>query len=113
LSTWRSATSSGSPKRQRPDHFPAFARFSAWRRYHVRRDISSWSQGFLASMVRARSSIRGRPVRRFTMRLFARLGVEQYRWSPVGSFITFIVIPQVSRVPRKATCQPQGRRGRK
>ena len=36
-------------------------RFSAWRRYHVRRDISSLSQGFLASMVRARSSIRGRP----------------------------------------------------
>jgi hypothetical protein len=36
-------------------------RFSAWRRYQVRRDISSLSQGFLASMVRARSSIRGRP----------------------------------------------------
>jgi hypothetical protein len=37
------------------------ARFSAWRRYQVRRDIPSLSQGFLASMVRARSSIRGRP----------------------------------------------------
>jgi hypothetical protein len=34
---------------------------SAWRRYHVRRDISSLSQGFRASMVLARSSIRGRP----------------------------------------------------
>jgi hypothetical protein len=42
------------------DH-PLPARFSAWRRYHVRRDISSLSQGFLASMVLARSSIRGRP----------------------------------------------------
>jgi hypothetical protein len=31
----------------------------AWRRYQVRRDISSLSQGFLASLVRARSSIRG------------------------------------------------------
>jgi hypothetical protein len=39
-------------------------RRSASRRYHVRRDISSFSQGFLASMVRARSSIRGRPVLR-------------------------------------------------
>jgi hypothetical protein len=39
-------------------------RFSAWRRYQVRRDISSLSQGFLASMVRWRSSIRGRPVLR-------------------------------------------------
>ena len=39
-------------------------RCSAWRRYHVRRDISSLSQGFLASMVLARSSIRGRPVLR-------------------------------------------------
>jgi hypothetical protein len=38
-------------------------RCSAWRRYHVRRDISSLSQGFLASLVRRRSSIRGRPVR--------------------------------------------------
>ena len=36
-------------------------RFSAWRRYQVRRDISSFSQGFLASIVLARSSIRGRP----------------------------------------------------
>jgi hypothetical protein len=36
-------------------------RCSAWRRYQVRRDISSLSQGFLASMVLARSSIRGRP----------------------------------------------------
>jgi hypothetical protein len=36
-------------------------RCSAWRRYHVRRDISSLSQGFRASMVRARSSMRGRP----------------------------------------------------
>ena len=36
-------------------------RCSAWRRYHVRRDISSLSQGFLASMVRARSSMRGPP----------------------------------------------------
>src|SRR5580704_17575702 len=41
-------------------------RFSAWRRYQVRRDMPSLSQGFLASMVLARSSIRGRPVlRRF------------------------------------------------
>ena len=31
-------------------------RFSAWRRYHVRRDISSLSQGFLALIVLARSS---------------------------------------------------------
>ena len=38
-------------------------RFSAWRRYQVRRDISSFSQGFLASMVLARSSMRGRPLR--------------------------------------------------
>ena len=36
-------------------------RFSAWRRYHVRRDISSFNQGRLASLVRWRSSIRGRP----------------------------------------------------
>ena len=42
------------------DHSRPF-RFSAWRRYQVRRDISSLSQGFLASMVRARSSMRGRP----------------------------------------------------
>ena len=27
------------------------ARFSAWRRYHVRRDIWSLSQGFLASRI--------------------------------------------------------------
>ena len=39
-------------------------RFSAWRRYHVRRDMPSFSQGFLASIVLARSSIRGRPVLR-------------------------------------------------
>jgi hypothetical protein len=42
------------------DHSRPF-RFSAWRRYQVRRDISSLSQGFLASIVLARSSIRGRP----------------------------------------------------
>jgi DNA invertase Pin-like site-specific DNA recombinase len=41
------------------DHSRPF-RFSAWRRYQVRRDISSLSQGFLASMDLARSSIRGR-----------------------------------------------------
>jgi hypothetical protein len=45
------------------DH-PLPARFSAWRRYHVRRDISSLSQGFLASMVLARSSMRGPPLLR-------------------------------------------------
>jgi len=39
-------------------------RCSAWRRYHVRRDISSLSQGFLASMVRGGPSSRGRPVLR-------------------------------------------------
>jgi hypothetical protein len=38
------------------------ARRSTRRRYQVRRDISSLSQGFLASIVLARSSIRGRPV---------------------------------------------------
>ena len=34
-------------RRTRPDHSRP-VRFSAWRRYHVRRDISSLSQGFLA-----------------------------------------------------------------
>jgi hypothetical protein len=38
-------------------------RFSAWRRYQVRRDMPSLSQGFLASIVLGRSSIRGRPLR--------------------------------------------------
>jgi hypothetical protein len=42
------------------DHYRPL-RCSAWRRYHVRRDIPGLSQGFLASMVRARSSIGGRP----------------------------------------------------
>jgi hypothetical protein len=61
----RSAVASSAPVPVRttdkgPGSFPAF-RFSAWRRYQVRRDISSLSQGFLASMVLARSSIRGRP----------------------------------------------------
>lgn len=44
------------------DHSRPF-RFSAWRRYHVRRDMPSLSQGFLASIVLARSSMRGRPLR--------------------------------------------------
>ena len=44
-----------------PNAWFNISRFSAWRRYQVRRDISSLSQGFLASMVLARSSIRGRP----------------------------------------------------
>ena len=38
-------------KRKGRDHSRPL-RFSAWRRYQVRRDISSLSQGFLASMVR-------------------------------------------------------------
>jgi hypothetical protein len=45
-------------------------RFSAWRRYQVRRDIPSLSQGFLASLVLARSSIRGRPALRGGIGLF-------------------------------------------
>ena len=36
-------------------------RFSAWRRYQVRRDMPTLSQGLRASLVLARSSIRGRP----------------------------------------------------
>ena len=52
-------------------------RFSAWRRYQVRRDISSLSQGFLASLVLARSSIRGRPVLRARFTIIFRIEFEQ------------------------------------
>jgi hypothetical protein len=53
----------GSRRKKAGDH-SGLSRFSAWRRYHVRRDISSFSQGFLASFVLWRSPIRGRPVLR-------------------------------------------------
>jgi hypothetical protein len=58
---WGQAVSRTAMARQRGSKSTPRARRSAWRRYQVRRDISSLSQGFLASMVRARSSIRGRP----------------------------------------------------
>ena len=51
----RSAFGPGLERSHRP------FRCSAWRRYHVRRDMPSLRQGFLASMVWARSSMRGRP----------------------------------------------------
>ena len=43
-------------------------RCSAWRRYQVRRDMLSLSQGFFASLVLAGSSMRGRPSPRLHVR---------------------------------------------
>jgi hypothetical protein len=64
------------PNDKGQDHFGPL-RFSAWRRYHVRRDMLSLSQGFLASIVRARSSIRGRPF--FGARLMRTTRREDHR----------------------------------
>ena len=52
---------SGRARRAASGNYARALRFSACRRYQVRLDIWSLSQGARASMVLARSSIRGRP----------------------------------------------------
>src|ERR1700722_4827811 len=68
----------------------AATRFSACRRYHVRRDILSLSQGFLASMVLAPSAMRGRP---FFVRVILRYSPRSLSPWALGSCARRVLLP--------------------